>query len=406
MDWIDLPPGALNDGDPLGYREKSRRNIENFVGTLKIPVGVTKPILIHFDYGAYGPSPAEPESVVVPLATTEGTLVASTSRGAKMLNASGGARVTLVARRHIQRTPLFRFASPYHANRFARWIESSSAASNAAHPGPWWSFLRELAEIRSAHAKLVDVQAIQQGRYVHVRISMDCSEAAGHNMVSIGGAAVAKGLLERWNAERGPDDEGRVMRLWMDGGLSGEKAAIGVNRMLGRGRSVVASAAIPGSVLKEMGRVDDPRDFVELWQVRANSYLAFGGQSSSSSGPANDLAAIFAATGQDLACHVECSMGHTYVRYDEQTDLLHWDLSMPCLLVGVVGGGTGLPSQREALQIMGCAPDPEAPRGRQSDRLAMIIAAAALANEISFQSAIHADEWVAAHAALKTISNG
>ncbi|MGK3965196.1 hypothetical protein WMF38_13560 [Sorangium sp. So ce118] len=403
VDWLDLPPGALNDGDSLGYREKSRRNIENFVGTLKIPVGVTKPILIHFDYGAYGPSPAEPESVVVPLATTEGTLVASTSRGAKMLNASGGVRVSLVARRHIQRTPAFQFATPGHANRFALWIEASTAASNAAHPGRWWNSLCGLAEKRSAHAKLMNVQAIQQGRYVHVRMSMDCDEAAGHNMVSIGSAALAEGLAERWNAELGPgEQDGRVLRLWMDGGLSGEKAAIGVNRALGRGRSVVASAALPGAVLKEMGRVNDPRDFVEYWQIRMNSYLAFGGQASSSSGPANDLAAIFAATGQDLACHVECSIGHTYVRYDERTDVLHWDLSMPCLLVGVVGGGTGLPAQREALQIMGCAPDPSAPRGRQSDRLAMIIGAAALANEISFHSAMHANEWVAAHAALKT----
>lgn len=401
VDWIDVPQGAINDGDPLGYREHGRANIENFVGTVKIPIGVVKPLTIHFDYGAYGPSPSEPEQVVVPLATTEGALVASTSRGAKILNASGGAHVTLVARHHIQRTPVFRFDSPRLAGRFASWLERQNERENAAHPGPWWSFLTELAEQGSKHTKLVSLEVIQLARYVYVRMSLDCDEATGHNMSSIASHYVADGLLARWNEQLAAGDEARVTRWWMDGGLSGEKAALGINRILGRGREVVASAALPGAVLRELARVPDPRDYVEMWQMRSNAYLAFGGHASSSSGPANDLAAIFAATGQDLACHVECSVGHTYVRYDEQADVLHWDLSMPCLMVGVVGGGTGLPAQREALRMIGCAPDASLPRGRQADRLAMIIAATALANEISFQSAMHADEWVAAHAALR-----
>ncbi len=346
------------------YAVASRRNIERFVGTARVPVGLAGPLHISGQH-------IEGE-VYVPLATTEGTLVASTTRGMKVLGRSGGVRTRITRPATIQRAPVFLFGTLDHAARFAEQIERD------------WRRLGEVVEGVTRHGVLDGVSCHVQGRLVHLRISLAPGDAAGQNMVSVAAAACVSRLAER--------AEG-VERIWLEGGFSGEKVPAPLNRLLGRGRGAVASATIEGEVLRRVTRAE-PRDIAALFTVYVNAG-SWAGYANTHASLINVLPAIFVATGQDVASVSESSVGQNQIDYDPDRDLLRWEVVCPNLVVGTVGGGTYLPTQHELLEVLGCTGEGGA------DRLAEICAATALANEVSFWSAIVADEWVAAHAALR-----
>lgn len=363
-------PEILQAGELLLQRDKdvyeapAAPNIENYIGTARVPVGLAGPVDVLGEH-AKG-------TFHIPMATTEGTLVASTSRGMKVINESGGIHVRVVRNGGVQRSPVFEFSSIDDAKRFASELSED------------WQWLTPIMESTTSHGKLMDIRCWQMGSRVTVRMTMDPGDASGQNMVSISSQKAAEALLKKY-----PE----VKNLLMAGGLSGEKVPANVNMLLGRGKGVTASVSIPADVMSRITR-SDIADMPRLHQTYSN-FATWGGNRNTHHSLPNAASAVFIATGQDVATLPECCQAQNLLDYDTQSRTLHWELHIPSLTVGTVGGGTGLPTQNECLQIMECA------GSGKVDKFAELCAVASLANEISFWGAICSNEWIKAHADLK-----
>ena len=364
-------PDCLKAGDTMlqkegkAYESLAVSNIENYLGTVQVPVGLAGPVEVHGEH-AQG-------TFYIPMATTEGTLVASTSRGMKVINRSGGVKVRVVRNGGVQRAPVFEFANIDDARDFCDAINSD------------WSWLRPIIEATTSHGKLMNIQAWQMAKIVCVRISMNSGDASGQNMVTIAAKNGTDAILKKFPT---------IKRYRMGGGLSGEKVPSNANVVLGRGKAVSASVTISGKVMREVTRAeiaDIPRH-----QQNYSNFALWGGNLNSQNSIANTLPAMYLAAGQDIATVYESRWANNVFDYDAENDLLHWDTHIPNLTLGTFGGGTGLPTQRECLEIMDCY------GAGKADKFAELCAVAALANEISFWGAMCSQEWVEAHAALKT----
>ncbi|PRQ01262.1 hydroxymethylglutaryl-CoA reductase [Enhygromyxa salina] len=346
------------------YEDKITNNIENFIGLAKVPIGLAGPLVIHGEH-AQG-------EFHVPLATTEGTLVASASRGMKLLTASGGVRVCLVADRGIQRAPVFEFDSIVAARQFAQDIVNDTA---------WFT---ERVEATTRVGRLQSLTPFTIGRFVHLRVSLLSGDAAGQNMVSVAVANACAGIADRYPA---------IVRYFMDGGLSGEKMPSHMNTLMGRGKQVTCSAAIPDTLLYETTRARS-EDIVAWHSIFASSAASIGWQGTSTPSTSNTLAALFIATGQDVGSVPESSLSFTTVRHDIERGVLEWEMTISGLVVGTYGGGTHLPSQRAALEMMDCYGTGKV------YKLCELAAATIMAAEISLIAAVCAGDWVTAHARM------
>jgi hydroxymethylglutaryl-CoA reductase (NADPH) len=347
------------------YAELAVSNIENYVGTTRIPVGLAGPVQVRGEH-AQG-------TFFIPMATTEGTLVASTSRGMKVINECGGVDVKVVRNGGIQRAPVFEFDSIDDAFDFSQCINED------------WSWLVPVMESTTSHGRVMDIQAWQLGRAVCVRMTMDPGDASGQNMVSIAAQRAAEEIVKRFP---------RMTRYRMGGGLSGEKIPSSVNTLLGRGKAVTASVTIDGEVMRRITRADIAD--IPLHQQNYSNFSMWGGSANSHNSVTNTLAAMYIACGQDVAATSECHAANNSFEYDRQKNTLRWDVHLANVTAGTVGGGTGLPTQRECLEIIDCYGT------GKINRFVELCAVAALANEISFWGAICAHEWIDAHASLKT----
>ncbi|MFK7731167.1 MAG: hypothetical protein AB8B48_06050 [Pseudomonadales bacterium] len=346
------------------YRDAATSNIENFVGTVRVPVGIAGPVHVRGDE-AKG-------NFYVPFATTEGTLVASTSRGMKVINESGGARVSVVGNGGIQRAPVFEFQNFDQARAFTDSINSD------------WAWLIPVLEESTAHGKVLDVHCWQLASKVCMRVTMDSGDASGQNMVSIATANAVNVILER---------HPEIVRHLMAGGMSGEKVASNMNALHGRGKKVIVSVEIPGEVMQNITRAAI-HDIPRLHRSYADFSLLAGNHNSHCS-HVNVLTAIYIATGQDPATVPEAAFAQNSFELNEETNSLRWEVHIPNMNVGTVGGGTSLPTQRECLEIMECY------GSGKVNKFAELCAVASLANEISFWGSVCAQEWVKAHAELK-----
>jgi hydroxymethylglutaryl-CoA reductase (NADPH) len=309
------------------------------------------------------------EDVYAPLATTEGALVASYHRGARLLSRSGGV-VCLLTQEHVQRAPAFAFESIADAAHFAVWAVDQVET------------FRAVAASRTAHGRLLDMMTHVEANHVYLIFSYHTGDAAGQNMVTFCTAAIVADIVERSPV--------RPSYYFLEGNLSGDKKATAMSFLQTRGRNVTAEARLP-RVLIERGLRTTPERMCEYWRV---SFVAGVQQGSIgvSGHIANGIAALFLATGQDVACVSEASVGIT--RMEMSGDDLYVALTLPNLIVGTVGGGTRLPTARECLRILGCEGDGTA------GRLAEITAAVALAGEISIVGALCAGEFEQAHRRL------
>ena len=350
--------------DEALYRDASKANIENFVGTARIPVGLAGPVRVCGD--------AAQGDFFIPLATTEGTLVASTSRGMKVINESGGAYVKVIKDGGIQRAPVFEFASFKDACIFTEAINSD------------WSWLVPIMEKTTSHGKLIDICCWQLGHKVCMRVTMSSGDASGQNMVSIATAEGVKAVLKR---------HPEITRHLMAGGMSGEKISSHMNALMGRGKNVVASVDIPGKVMRQITR-SEIADIPQLHRSYTDFALLAGNHNSHWS-YTNVLTAIYIATGQDPATLAEASFSQNSLELDSENDLLRWEAHLPNVNVGTIGGGTGLPTQRECLEIMECY------GSGNVNKFAELCAVASLANEISFWGSVCAQEWIDAHQKLR-----
>lgn len=340
-------------------------NVENLVGAVSVPVGLAGPLRIAGEH-VNG-------EVVAPFATTEGALIASATRGALAVSRAGGARVQ-VLRQLMTRSPAFTFASVDAAAAFGRWLEDhhDEIAAEAA--------------VVSSHARLVALEAHQSGPTVHVRFAFDTADAAGQNMTTACTAHATGWILARL----ADNPVLRPVHSMVEGNLSGDKKLNWLSPVSGRGVAVTAEVTIPGDVLLEVLKVS-AEQITRGYHVGLSGTLA-SGTVGYDINAANAIAAIFTATGQDIACVHESSVA--YLDLQQRGADLFASLTLPCLVVGTVGGGTHLPAQRDALRIIGCD------GAGQVGRLAEVIAGFCLALDLSTLAAVCGGQFVAAHERL------
>jgi hydroxymethylglutaryl-CoA reductase (NADPH) len=333
-------------------------NIENFLGIAQVPMGVAGPLRVNGEY-AQG-------DFYVPLATTEGTLVASYNRGMRLLSESGGVRTTVVERL-MQRSPVFIFPDARAAREFGDWIEANFATIKAA------------AESTTRVGKLVNIGQYAVGCMKYLRFNFTTGDAAGQNMA--GRATLAACEWIKANYKQRVD--------WiLSGNIDTDKKHSQMNVLHTRGTRVIAEAVIPNAVLKSIMRVDS----ATLFRARqlSNVGAILSGAANNGAHATNGITAVFIATGQDVANVAESHAAIVYSQLQDNGDY-YWSITLPSLIVATYGGGTSLPTQRECLEMLGCY------GAGKAKKLAEIIAATVLAGETSLSCAIMAGEWVASH---------
>ena len=297
-------------------------NIENFIGVAQVPIGLAGPLRVNGEYadGEY----------YVPLATTEGTLVASYNRGMRLLSEAGGVTTTVVDDR-MQRAPVFILDDARQSRDLAAWIR--------AHHNE----IRAAAESTTSIGKLIEVEQYHVGPLLYLRFDYTTGDAAGQNMVGRATWAACE-----WIAANHPQHP----RYVLSGAIDTDKKHSQLNVLRTRGKRVVAEATIPAGLLEERMGVT-PMQLFRMRQVsQAGGILA--GSANYGAHAANGLAALFIATGQDAANVAESHTAITYSQLTEDGDY-YWSITLPALIVATVGGGTGLPTQRECLELLGCA---------------------------------------------------
>ncbi|MFB6157119.1 MAG: hydroxymethylglutaryl-CoA reductase (NADPH) [Haloferacaceae archaeon] len=337
-------------------------NVENMVGAARVPLGVAGPVTV--DGGALA------GETYLPLATTEGALVASVNRGCSVVEAAGGARAR-VTKSGMTRAPVFRVADVTEAEALVSWTRDNEDR------------LREAAEATTDHGELLDVTPYVVGDSVFLRFRYDTKDAMGMNMATIATRAAAEVIESETPADL----------VALSGNLCTDKKPAAINAVEGRGRSVVADVTLPREVVEE--RLHTTPEAVAEVNARKN----FAGSARAASlgfnaHAANVVAAVFLATGQDAAQVVEGANAITTA--DVRDGDLYVSVSLASLEVGTVGGGTRLPTQSEALDLLGVGGGGDPP-GTNADALAEAIATGVLAGELSLVAALGSRHLSSAH---------
>jgi hydroxymethylglutaryl-CoA reductase (NADPH) len=333
-------------------------NIENFIGVAQVPIGLAGPLKVNGEH-AQG-------EFLIPLATTEGTLVASYNRGIKVLNMSGGVTCTVQDDR-MQRAPVFIFDSAREARAFRDWVNENIAE------------IAQAAEATSSVAKLLDIDMFLSNKFCYLRFNYSTGDAAGQNMVGRATFAACSWMLERVDT---------VRSFYLESNLATDKKHSQINIMRTRGKRVTAEAVVKRDVLVQHMRVEPKA--LHYHATVANVGAMLSGANNNGAHSPNGITAMFIATGQDVANVAESSAGIIYTELTPEGDL-YMSITIPSLIVATHGGGTGLATQRECLELLGCT-------GRGKVRkLAEIVAGVALAGEVSLGAAISSLDWVSSH---------
>ncbi|QKY17168.1 hydroxymethylglutaryl-CoA reductase (NADPH) [Halorubrum sp. CBA1229] len=341
-------------------------NIENMIGAVQVPLGVAGPISV--DGGAFA------GDRYLPLATTEGALVASINRGCSVVNDAGGATAR-VTKSGMTRAPVFRVTDVAEAEALVAWVRDSEDA------------LREAAESTTSHGELLDVTPYVVGNNVFLRFRYDTKDAMGMNMATIA-------TREACDAIEAETDASLVA---LSGNLCSDKKPAAINAVEGRGRSVSADVEIPREVVEE--RLHTTPEAIAEINTRKNLVgSAKAGGLGFNAHVANAVAAMFLATGQDEAQVVEGANAITTAEATPDGDL-YCSVSLASLEVGTVGGGTKLPTQAAGLDVLGVRGGGD-PAGSNGDALAEAIAVGALAGELSLLAALGSRHLSSAHADL------
>ncbi len=357
----DKDQDCLADPETLDLAEQFSANIENFIGTVKVPVGIIGPMRVN---GLHASGDFH-----VPLATTEAALVASYARGAFAATKAGGIS-TAVLYEGVIRTPAFVFDGLLTAGRFVEWVVTNADA------------LKAVAETTTRYGKLVSVEPVIDNNVVFLICRYTTGDAAGQNMVTIATNALCEKIVT--------DCPIQFEHWYIEGNFSGDKKASFLGLVTGRGRRVSASVTIPKDVVeKTLGTtVQAMLDYGRVANLGSN----LSGQLGAQAHFANGLAAFYIATGQDAACVAESAIGIT--RMEPRGEDLFCCVTMPNILVGSVGGGTGLPSQTASLNILGLK------GAGKGAALAEVATAVCLCGEISIVAAIAAGHFTRAHEKL------
>eukprot|EP01033_Poteriospumella_lacustris_P008349 gene8349-6025_t len=360
---LDLVPYAGYD-----YGKVFGANCEIVVGYVPIPLGVVGPLVLN------------DEPIYIPMATTEGCLVASTNRGCKALTASGGVDA-VVLKDAITRAPCVRLPSAMRAAALKLWV------SQPDH----YAELEAAFNSTTNFGRLAGIDATVAGRNVYLRFACMSGDAMGMNMVSKG-CLKAIEVLER----EFPD----LVLIAISGNMCTDKKPAAINWILGRGKSIVVEAVVPESIVKSVLKssvgdmIETNRQKNLIGSAMAGSVGGFNAHA------ANIVTAVYLATGQDPAQNVESSNCLTLMELAEDGKSLHVSVTMPSVEVGTVGGGTHLPAQAACLELMsvrGAAKGEGAQPGDNARKLAQIVGGAVLAGELSLIAALAANHLVQSH---------
>ncbi|MCT7373662.1 hydroxymethylglutaryl-CoA reductase [Chelativorans salis] len=353
--------GVLADGETRETAERYAANIENMIGAVKVPVGVVGPVRIN-GLNANG-------DFIVPLATTEAALVASYARGAELASRAGGIAAVMLTE-GVLRSPGFKFANVLDAGLFLEWVVHASED------------LRAAAEATTRYGRLVSIEPLMDNEIVFLLCRYTTGDASGQNMVTIATEALCRHIETHCPI--------RPLHWFIEANYSGDKKSTYLGLTSGRGRKVTASVTLPRALVEKYLHVSVER-FLDYAQM-ANLGAMLSGQLGAQGHYANGLAAFYIATGQDAACVSESAIGFT--RVESRNGDLFISVTLPNILVGSVGGGTGLPSQAAALRLLGLQGPGKAAA------LAEVVASLCLCGEISIIGALAAGEFASAHRKL------
>lgn len=345
---------------PEGYAVT--HNIENMIGCIQIPVGIAGPLLVKGEYAS--------DSYYIPLATTEGALAASINRGCRAVSTAGGSEVRIFGD-GMTRAPVFAAQSVPHAAESATWILHNI------------NLLKTAAESTTHHGKLNEVSVYTAGTSVYVRMKFSTGLSMGMNMATIASEAACKVIA----------DQTGLRLVASSGNLCCDKKPAAINLIEGRGKTVSAGIFLSETILKNVLKTD-AKTMAEVNLRKNMEGSARAGALGCNAHAANILAALFIATGQDTAHIVEGSSCITTTELRESG--IYVSVTIPALQIGVLGGGTELPCQRESLNLLGC--------GSKHDddalKFAEIAASAVLAGEISLLAALGTHTLGTAHKKL------
>jgi len=342
-----------------------KRNCENMIGTVQIPLGVAGPILVKGE-NAQG-------HYYLPLATTEGALVASVNRGCSAITKAGGADVRIL-HDGMTRAPVFAARSIVHAKEVTDWV--------MAHRDE----IKTAAESTTSHGKMTDITTYIAGTSVFIRLEFDTKDAMGMNMVTIASAKVAEMIAHATGAQL----------IALSGNMCDDKKPAAINTIMGRGRGVVAGVKLSHELIQKVLKTDAKT----LHEVNYRKNLigsARAGSLGFNAHASNIVAAMFIACGQDAA-HAGDG-GTCMTTIDLLDDGVYVAVTLPTLPVGTVGGGTGVDCQHECLNMLGVAGSGNPP-GKNAKKLAEIIGAGVLAGELSLIGALAAQHLARAHQQL------
>ncbi|MCG8575945.1 MAG: hydroxymethylglutaryl-CoA reductase [Flavobacteriales bacterium] len=356
----ELP--LLSGQEQFTDNEKLKGNIENYIGMTQIPTGIMGPLVMNGMHatGAF----------YIPLATSEGALVASYARGAKACKDSGAIR-SVCLMEGVQRCPVFKFDNLLSVGKFVVWLMEQKDE------------FTKITSASSNYAELSDMELNIEGNEVTLTLEYTTGDAAGQNMVTICTQAICQYIISQTPIQ--PE-------IWfIEGNMSGDKKATSNSFASVRGKNVTAEITLKRQVVIDVLKTS-PELMFEYWKtsfmgaVKAGSIGAQGHF-------ANGLAALFIACGQDAACVSEASVGVTRMEVTTEGDL-YTTVTLPNLIVGTVGGGTGLPTQRECLELIDCY------GAGHAKKFAEICAGVCLSGELSIVAAMSAGHFASAHAKL------
>jgi hydroxymethylglutaryl-CoA reductase (NADPH) len=333
-------------------------NIEHFTGVAQVPIGVAGPVLVNGEH-AQG-------EFYVPLATAEGTLVASYNRGMKLLYEAGGVTTTILGD-HMQRAPSFLFPSARESRAFGEWLVER------------FDDIKAVAESTTKSGVLVDIEQYSASRILYTRFNYTTGDAAGQNLTGKATQAACTWIKDNYPG---------IEHYFLESNFATDKKTSQVNMLHTRGKRVVAEATIPDALLKSVMKSSSELMFRARQVSNLGGFMS--GVNNNGAHSANGITAMFIATGQDVANVAESSAAFVHAELRPNGDY-YYSITIPSLIVATYGGGTGLATQRECLEMLDCY------GAGKVRKLTEIIAATVLCGELSLGSAIVAEEWVTAH---------
>lgn len=354
--------------DNFDYSKVLGACCENVIGYIPVPIGVAGPLLLNGT------------NVTIPMATTEGCLVASATRGCKAITESGGCNASIIGR-GMTRAPVVRFADSRRAAELVAWVKEPAN----------FDACKRSFESTSRFARLQSIKPTIAGRLVYLRFKSETGDAMGMNMISKGCEKVLD-MIQTFFQD--------MEVLALSGNVCSDKKPAAVNWIEGRGRSVVCDAIISGHIVEKLLKTT-VKEIVDLNTSKnlIGSAMA-GAMGGFNAHAANILTAVYIATGQDPAQNVESSNCITIMESYNNGKDLYISCTMPSIEVGTVGGGTFLPAQSTCLDILNVKGASYERPGAHADQLAKVICAAVMAGELSLMSALAAGHLMRSHLSL------